>query len=69
MENPLETGDISVELERVGRCSGVFTQRTIDACNQAASLLRRLRPILFSNDSDEGKVQQLRVMLKDQGDG
>lgn len=66
---PLETGDISVELEKLSRCPEVFSKRTIDACIQGAYLLRRLREVSFSHASATELVKELKDMLAKQGDG
>ncbi len=68
-EHPFETGDISVELEKLGRCTDVFSKRTVDACNQAAYLLRRLRLVSFSHAHDSEIVKEIKEMLAKQGDG
>ena len=63
----LETHDIAVELEKLAG-SGVFPQRTTDACAQAAWLLRRLREVVITavNRSPAAKgeaFETLRLIL------
>jgi hypothetical protein len=47
MENWLEIYEISVVLKKLGSCSAAFPQRTVDACNQGASLLTQMREIVY----------------------
>jgi hypothetical protein len=52
MENEkIEIADICAELEKLAR-SGVFTQRTADACTQAASLLSQIREVIIKGLSE-----------------
>jgi hypothetical protein len=69
IEDPTETGDIAVELEKLACCPQVFSKRTVDACKQAASLLTRMRPILLSREPDAEVVEILKIILSRQGDG
>ncbi len=69
IDDPIETGDIAVELEKLAACSQVFSKRTVDACKQAASLLTRMRPILLSREPDAEVVETLKMILRKQGDG
>jgi hypothetical protein len=69
IDDPIETGDIAVELEKLACCPQIFSKRTADACKQAASLLTRLRPILLSREPDSEVVETIKMILSRQGDG
>jgi hypothetical protein len=69
IDDPIETGDIAVELEKLAGCSQVLSKRSIDACKQAASLLTRMRPILLSRAPHAEIVEILQMILSKQGDG
>lgn len=79
MENQkIEIADICAELEKLAR-SGVFAQRTTDACTQAASLLSRIREVIITDLSEnwhtpgsratQGIVEKLKDILVKQGEG
>jgi hypothetical protein len=79
MENEkIEIAEISKELEALAR-SGVFRQRTADACTQAASLLSRMREVILGGLSENWHnpgprvtgeiVDKLKFILAEQGEG
>ena len=69
MENhTLEISSICVELEKLA-LSGVFSERTAGACEQAASLLKTLRATVFERVAETAIVETLRQLLIDQGEG
>jgi hypothetical protein len=69
MENQnLEIFDICTELEKLA-LSGVFSQRTADACAQAALLLTKMREAVFERTSEAAVVERLRRLLVEQGEG
>jgi hypothetical protein len=62
----LETADIAVELQKLAE-SGVFTQRTADACAQAAWIVKKLREVILTDWSDSSvdtaKIEKLKWIL------
>jgi hypothetical protein len=69
IKHPHEISTICAELEKLGRCSEVFSELTVEACNQAAYVLKRMRLIGFSKAPDSRIVEAIKDMLAKQGDG
>lgn len=68
----MEIFDICVELERLAG-SGLFAEPTADACEQAASLLRRMRELIITGpglpDAGGDTLGKLKWLLAEQGEG
>jgi hypothetical protein len=69
VKNPHEISTICAELEKVGSRSELFSQLTVESCNQAAYLLSRMRLVGYSKAPDGQIVEAIREMLQKQGDG
>ena len=71
MHAMIETQDLVIELRKLA-VSAVFSPRISAACGQAADLISQLRPILLAPEpqlSDQKKVQRLKELIANQGDG
>ena len=64
----LEILDNCTELNKLA-LSGIFSQRTTDACTQASALLTKMRETIFERTSEPTIVEKLRQLLAEQGEG
>lgn len=67
-DQKIEILDICNELQKLSD-SGVFSQHTVEACAQGASLLKKIREVVMSS-TDKGRIiEDLRSILAEQGEG
>lgn len=67
-DQTLEIFDICTELKKLA-ASGVFPQRSANACAQAAKLLTNMRQTVFEGTTDADVVEKLKQLLAEQGEG
>ena len=68
MQNPIEISTISGLLKDMGDIQ-VLVPDVRNACNQAASLLTRMREIILTPAPDKEIVDKLKWILAQQGEG
>jgi hypothetical protein len=65
---PIETSTMSNALQLLAKCESLKPE-VADACLQAAKLLRTMREIIITSDSEDATVTRLKFLLAQQGDG
>jgi hypothetical protein len=65
---PIELATMNDVLQTLAKCESL-RQEVRDACFQAATLLKEMREIILNSPSEDPAVEQLKLLLAQQGEG